>query len=197
MNLSSTLRPLRWAIAIALVSATGVVHAQSTETCQDEYTRDTRQVDAEFKEDIAKCHYRGNSDCWATAKKKKAKSIKEASQSRRECFKALTPKLDPNDPKLKWKETFGLDPEKTVTLPDGTEEKIKNLALIEKNGRILGFSPTWRDSSGHEWHLDRRTVKWDYIRGNDRMILPTGKYRDSQSGMEEWKPGLWLNRNPE
>ena len=191
MHLSCT---VQWMMAIALYGITSVAYAGD---CQEEYGTEVEKINAEFKEKMAQCHYRGNTDCLAEAKKDKATGIKAAGENRDECFKALTPKLDQSDPRLKWKKTFGLDPEKTVTLPDGTEEKIKNLALIEKNGRILGFPPTWRDASGHEWRLDQKTVKWNYIRGNDRMILPTGKYRDRQSGLAEWKPGLWLNRNPE
>ncbi len=187
MNWSCT---VWWAIAIALCGITSVAYAGD---CQEEYGKEVDKINAEFKEKMAQCHYPGNADCLAEAKKDKATGIKAAGKTRAECFTALTPKLDQSDPRIKWKKTFGLDPEKTVTLPDGTEEKIKNLALIEKNGKILGFPPSSYDSWGKQWELDRKSVNWQYIRGNKQQINAMGQYINRETGQRsEVKNGLWL-----
>ncbi len=82
MNLSSTLRRMRWAIAIALGGAASVVHAGP---CQEEHGREMDRIKAGHKQELKSCDSAESAPCIKKANAKKAAGIKAANKKQIEC----------------------------------------------------------------------------------------------------------------
>lgn len=169
MNLSSTLRGLSWALAIALSGMTSVAYAGD---CQEEYGRETDKINAEFKEKLAQCHYRGSGVCKREAVSTKAEGIKAAGEKLRLCYRTDGQVTDPPEEEQK--------PRKPIrpTAPKTWSKQGPDLVWTDPKGRPWTFKPTSTDYEGREFKLDKNSVRvWQHATKGE-IVSATYRYRN-------------------